>query len=62
MHYARSANAIDENRKVSSASPGRVEEGVEVREGPHPLIQLWFAGNHSDIGGSFAEAEFEAIG
>ena len=36
---------------------GRVEEGVEVREGPHPLIQLWFAGNHSDIGGSFAEAE-----
>ena len=58
VYYARSANAIDENRKdFQRVAWGGVEEGVEVREGPERLIQLWFAGNHSDIGGSYPEAE-----
>jgi hypothetical protein len=58
VHYARSANAIDEDRKdFQRVAWGGVEEGAEVREGPERLIQLWFAGNHSDIGGSYAEAE-----
>jgi uncharacterized protein (DUF2235 family) len=58
VHYARSANAIDENRKdFRRVAWGGVEEGAEIREGPERLIQLWFAGNHSDIGGSYSEAE-----
>jgi uncharacterized protein (DUF2235 family) len=58
VHYARSANAIDENRRdFQRVAWGGVEEGAEVREGPERLIQLWFAGNHSDIGGSYVEAE-----
>jgi uncharacterized protein (DUF2235 family) len=58
VHYARSANAIDENRKdFQRVAWGGVEGGTDVREGPEPLIQLWFAGNHSDIGGSYVEVE-----
>jgi len=26
-------------------------------EGPPKMVQMWFAGNHSDIGGSYPEAE-----
>ena len=56
--YARSANAIDENRKdFQRVAWGGVEKDAEVREGPERLIQLWFAGNHSDIGGSYPEVE-----
>ena len=63
MHYARSANAIDENRKdFQRVAWGGVEEGGEVREGPDRLIQLWFAANHSHIGGSYAEAESRLFG
>jgi hypothetical protein len=57
--YARQAAAIDETR----ADFPRVEWGkddvVRKREGnePEPFIQLDFAGNHSDIGGSYVEAE-----
>jgi uncharacterized protein (DUF2235 family) len=58
VHYARAANAIDENRKdFQRVGWGGREEGSVVREGPEGLIQLWFAGNHSDIGGSYAESE-----
>jgi uncharacterized protein (DUF2235 family) len=58
VQFARSANAIDENRKdFQRVAWGGVEGGAEVREGPEQLIQLWFAGNHSDIGGSYPEAE-----
>lgn len=58
--YARHAIAIDENR----ADFPRLKWGwgggyrPEKKEGePEPLIQLWFAGNHSDIGGSYPETE-----
>ena len=57
--YARSANAIDEKRadfnRVAWGSAG----GVRARVGdePAPLLQLWFAGNHSDVGGSYPEVQ-----
>lgn len=59
VHFARHAIAIDENRADfprlkwgnTVPRPEAIETGVE------PFIQLWFAGNHSDIGGSYPEAE-----
>jgi uncharacterized protein (DUF2235 family) len=59
VHYARSANAIDETRKdFDRVAWGGVQKGVPDKEEGHPrLIQLWFAGNHSDIGGSYPEVE-----
>ena len=57
--YARHAMSIDEYRKtfkrvlwggsktIHSASPGE----------PQPFEQVWFAGNHADIGGSYPENE-----
>ncbi|MDA9488841.1 hypothetical protein XI08_06375 [Bradyrhizobium sp. CCBAU 11361] len=58
--YARHAMSIDENR----ADFARVPWGGSHNEGPqrpdeYPdwLQQVWFAGNHSDIGGSYPENE-----
>jgi uncharacterized protein (DUF2235 family) len=58
--YARHAMSIDENR----ADFARVEWGSTKNSGPprpetYPdwLDQIWFAGVHSDIGGSYAENE-----
>ena len=58
--FARHALSIDENR----ADFARVlwdEDGSERlmrRDGaPERFVQLWFAGVHSDIGGSYAETE-----
>jgi uncharacterized protein (DUF2235 family) len=59
VRYGRAANAIDENRKDFH----RVEWGPTANRppptdgGPPPLVQMWFAGNHSDIGGSYPETE-----
>lgn len=57
--YARSAIAIDESREDfarvkwgPTAVPPPREHGL-----PPMLIQMWFAGNHSDIGGSYEETE-----
>jgi hypothetical protein len=47
---ARSANAIDERRKDFD----RVTWG---QKSSTQLSQAWFAGNHSDIGGSYPETE-----
>lgn len=59
VHYARSANAIDETRKdFDRVAWGGTQKGVAGKvEGHERLIQLWFAGNHSDIGGSYSEVE-----
>jgi hypothetical protein len=58
VHYARSANAIDENRKdFQRVAWGGSRKVRKFAKAPNRLIQLWFAGNHSDIGGSYAEAE-----
>lgn len=56
--YARHALAIDERRKAfprakwgGNYSPDGMLDGIER------FVQLWFAGNHSDIGGSYPEDE-----
>lgn len=56
VRYARHAQAIDEKR----ASFARVGWGLQADHAERPadwLVQVWFAGNHSDIGGSYAETE-----
>jgi uncharacterized protein (DUF2235 family) len=59
VRFARSANAIDETRKdFRRVAWGGMEDSVnEPTPGIDRLIQLWFAGNHSDIGGSYPETE-----
>jgi uncharacterized protein (DUF2235 family) len=59
VSFARQALAIDENRsdfaRVTWKNPG----GVHERK-PDEMIwfeQIWFAGNHSDVGGSYPENE-----
>lgn len=51
VKHARSANAIDETR----ADFDRVAWGSAGQD--QHLKQMWFAGNHSDVGGSYPEAE-----
>lgn len=57
--YARHALAIDENRRRFPYVPWGRSKDVQRMDGrPIPwLKQVWFAGNHSDIGGSYPEAE-----
>jgi len=56
VKYARHAIAIDEDRaafaRVPWGLPGQWKGGTPVW-----FEQMWFAGNHSDIGGSYAEDE-----
>jgi uncharacterized protein (DUF2235 family) len=53
--WARHALSIDEYREKFS----KVEWGGSYDEKPIPdwFVQLWFAGNHSDVGGSYPENE-----
>jgi hypothetical protein len=59
VSFARHALSIDEKRRAFA----RVKWGQKARDpsdgGKHTLdfVQLWFAGNHSDIGGSYPEDE-----
>jgi hypothetical protein len=59
VNFARHALSIDEKRR---AFP-RVKWGPKRRDGSDgsgqsvDFVQLWFAGNHSDIGGSYPEDE-----
>lgn len=57
--YARAANAIDETRAdFARVGWGGVQDDVPSMDGGQDrLIQLWFAGNHSDVGGSYDETE-----
>lgn len=59
--YARHAIALDENRADFPRLPWGTAKSVTARaeiEGEaKPFVQFWFAGNHSDIGGSYPEAE-----
>lgn len=59
---ARHALSIDENRArfplVGWGFSKDVQRMEQVRpNGPKWLVQVWFAGNHSDIGGSYPEDE-----
>jgi hypothetical protein len=57
IRFARHALAIDETRadfpRVKWGWKGVVDERVPGE--PERFVQLWFAGNHSDIGGSYPE-------
>jgi hypothetical protein len=57
--WARHALSLDENRKdFELVGWGRRNDWRKVRDGePTWFKQLWFAGNHSDIGGSYSENE-----
>jgi uncharacterized protein (DUF2235 family) len=58
--YARHAMSIDENRKDFRRVPwGSSRNNGPFRPNGYPewLQQIWFAGVHSDIGGSYAENE-----
>jgi uncharacterized protein (DUF2235 family) len=59
VNYARSANAIDETRKdFDRVAWGGVQGGEPLMVDGHTrLVQLWFAGNHSDVGGSYDDTE-----
>lgn len=57
--YARHALALDETRADFPRVEWGSRDGVRSKVGdePDPLVQMWFAGNHSDVGGSYPEAE-----
>lgn len=57
--FARHAMAIDETRADFARVPwGQPSEGERLPvSGIDSFVQLWFAGNHSDIGGSYPEDE-----
>lgn len=56
--YARSANAIDETRADFDRVPwGPTRQGVDETAGHPTFEQYFFAGNHSDVGGSYPEVE-----
>jgi hypothetical protein len=56
VQYARHAQAIDETRRdFARVGWGRKEDQENAQD--DWLVQKWFAGNHSDIGGSYPETE-----
>ena len=58
VRYARHALAIDETRKDFARVPwASLGEWPSRPNEPEWLQQIWFAGNHSDIGGSYPEDE-----
>ncbi len=59
VRYGRAANAVDEDRMdFQRVGWGAAAEDADpIDGGPPKLIQMWFAGNHSDIGGSYPETE-----
>ena len=61
VRYARHALAIDENRRKFDCVPWH-EDHCKDREAaaarvPARFKQVWFAGSHSDIGGSYPDTE-----
>lgn len=61
VRYARHALALDEFRADFDRVPWAIQGQVpnrEKEEGAH-MKQLWFAGNHSDIGGSYLGIKFK---
>jgi uncharacterized protein (DUF2235 family) len=54
---ARHALAIDEYRGFFRPSPWFPKTPLGKDSGPKDLLQVWFAGCHSDVGGGFAEIE-----
>ncbi|TAK47203.1 MAG: DUF2235 domain-containing protein [Xanthobacteraceae bacterium] len=60
IQYARHLQSIDECRKDFKRVPWGGSGTVtwpERSDEPDPFNQIWFAGNHADIGGSYPENE-----
>jgi len=61
VRYARHALSIDENRKRFDCVPWDEDyakaRDADIAHSPPRLRQVWFAGSHSDIGGSYPETE-----
>lgn len=60
VRYARHAISIDENRAAFPRVPwgsAASERPYQDEDGVITFRQYWFAGNHSDIGGSYPENE-----
>lgn len=58
VRFARHAIAIDETRKDFTREPwANSGDWASTPGEPEWLRQVWFAGNHSDIGGSYPEEE-----
>jgi hypothetical protein len=61
VRYARHAIAIDENRASFACVPWHEEPPRQAftdrPNAPPRFRQVWFAGSHSDIGGSYPETE-----
>jgi uncharacterized protein (DUF2235 family) len=58
VRFARHAMAIDEYRKNFARVPwGGSKLPLSYLGEPESLQQVWFAGNHADIGGSYPENE-----
>jgi hypothetical protein len=58
VRYARHALAIDETRQDFARVPWAMPGQWPDRTGePEWLQQVWFAGNHSNVGGSYPEDE-----
>jgi uncharacterized protein (DUF2235 family) len=61
VRYARHALSIDENRRQFECVPWDDEQskrsGAEEAATPPRFKQMWFAGSHSDVGGSYQETE-----
>lgn len=58
VRFARHAIAIDETRKDFAREPWANAGDWMAKPGePEWLRQVWFAGNHSDVGGSYPEDE-----
>jgi uncharacterized protein (DUF2235 family) len=58
VRYARHALSIDENRKKFSCVPWEDDRPSDRPDSDPPrLKQVWFAGSHSDVGGSYPETE-----
>jgi uncharacterized protein (DUF2235 family) len=56
--YARQALSIDESRKSFQRVPwNSVKHSARDERGFQWFEQVWFAGNHSDIGGSYPEED-----
>jgi uncharacterized protein (DUF2235 family) len=60
VRYARHLQSIDEGRRDFKRVPwggsGTVKWPVRTNE-PEQFDQIWFAGNHADVGGSYPENE-----
>lgn len=54
---ARHALAIDEYRGFFRPSPWFPKQPLGPISGPKDLLQVWFPGDHSDVGGGYPESE-----